>query len=120
MKTGEIRWNARRKVELTSIVPTPCGHSPKSGSIDITLNRASTPGSNRNEFVRSPVRYAVKTTMYVEVTTTIGIASQRSRVSALSHAIVTTNPTLIQVVRRRNARSLARITSGTETGTVAR
>src|SRR5437879_12366289 len=30
MKIGEIRWNARRKVELTSIAPTPCGHSPNS------------------------------------------------------------------------------------------
>src|SRR2546422_5189418 len=93
---------------------------PKSGSMDITLKRASTPGSNKNEFVRRPVRYAVTTTMYTDVTRTMGIASHNRRVSELSHAMIPTNPTPTQVVRSRKEITLARMTWGTDTGNGAK
>ena len=60
------------------------------------------------------------TTMYAEVTRTIGIASHSNRVSAFSQAMITTNPTPIHVVISRKAINFVRMTWGTETGTVAR
>ena len=92
---------------------------PRSGSIARTLNLARTPGSKRKEFVRRPVRYAVITTMYTEVTNITGRASQRSRRSPFRALTPTTNTVLIPVVRTRNARSFDRITVGTPTGRVA-
>src|SRR2546425_11343843 len=76
-------------------------------------------GSKRNEFVRSPVRYAVITTMYTEVTSITGKASHRSRTSPLRTLTPTTNTELIPVERTRNAASFERMTFGTPRGRVS-